>query len=61
MDPESQLVCGGAEAEAKQALENLKHVLEAGGASLQSVCKITILLANIDDFKAINQIYGTCK
>lgn len=60
MNPEAQLVPGGAEAQAKQALDNLKHVLEAGGASLESVIKTTILLANMEDFPAVNKIYSEC-
>lgn len=61
MDPEAQLVCGGAEAQTRQALDNLRHVLEAGGASLDSVVKTTILLASMDDFQAVNQVYAECK
>lgn len=61
MDPEAQLVCGGAEAQTKQALENLRHVLEAGGASLESVVKTTILLANMNDFQVVNQVYAECR
>lgn len=60
LDPQAQLVCGGAEGQARQALENLKHVLEAGGSSLEAVVKTTILLNNIDDFQAVNQIYAQC-
>ncbi|CAG4950196.1 unnamed protein product [Colias eurytheme] len=58
MDPQAQLVCGGAEAQAKQALDNLKHILEAGGSSLAGVVKTTILLLNMDDFQAVNQVYA---
>ncbi|XP_035445321.1 rutC family protein UK114 isoform X2 [Spodoptera frugiperda] len=58
MDQKAQIICGGAEAQARQALENLKHVLEAGGASLLSVVKTTILLARMDDFQAVNQVYA---
>ncbi|XP_063827791.1 2-iminobutanoate/2-iminopropanoate deaminase [Ostrinia nubilalis] len=58
MDPEAQLVCGGAEAQTRQALDNLRHVLEAGGASLESVVKTTILLGSMDDFQAVNQVYA---
>lgn len=61
MDPQAQLVCGGAEAQTRQALNNLKYVLEAGGASLASVIKTTILLARMDDFQAVNQVYAECK
>ncbi|KAJ8713487.1 hypothetical protein PYW07_013857 [Mythimna separata] len=57
MDPQAQLVCGGAEAQARQALDNLCHVLQAGGASLESVVKTTILLARMEDFQAVNQVY----
>lgn len=61
LNPEAQLVCGGAEEETREALNNLKHVLEAGGASLESVVKTTILLANMDDFQIVNQVYAECK
>ncbi|XP_023948801.2 2-iminobutanoate/2-iminopropanoate deaminase-like [Bicyclus anynana] len=58
LDPQAKLVDGGAENEVRQALNNLKHVLEAGGSSLEAVVKTTILLGNIDDFKTVNEIYG---
>ncbi|XP_053621799.1 2-iminobutanoate/2-iminopropanoate deaminase-like [Plodia interpunctella] len=57
-DPNAKLVPGGAGPQAKQALDNLTHILAAGGASLESVVKTTILLANIDDFVEVNKIYG---
>ncbi|XP_037303022.1 2-iminobutanoate/2-iminopropanoate deaminase-like [Manduca sexta] len=60
MDQQSQLVCGGAEAQTRQILTNLKHILEAGGASLESVIKTTILLVNMDDFQTVNKIYAEC-
>ncbi|KAL4720143.1 hypothetical protein ACJJTC_019233 [Scirpophaga incertulas] len=55
---DANLVPGGAEAQTRQALDNLSHVLKAGGASLESVVKTTILLANMDDFQAVNQVYA---
>lgn len=61
MDPQGQLVCGGAAAQTKQALDNLKHVLAAGGSSLEAVVKTTILLASMDDFQDVNQVYAQCK
>lgn len=61
LDREAQLVCGGVEAEARQALENLKHVLAAGGASLDSVVKTTILLNDMNDFRSVNQVYAECE
>lgn len=61
LDTQAKLVNGGAEGQTRQALANLKHVLEAGGSSLEAVVKTTILLGNIDDFKTVNEIYGECK
>lgn len=52
------LVKGGVEAEARQALSNLKAVLEAGGASLGTVVKTTVFLQRMEDFPLVNSIYG---
>ncbi len=48
----------GVEAQAAQALENLKAVLEAAGMGLSDVVKTTVFLADINDFAAINAIYA---
>ncbi len=59
MDPETgRLVPGGIEAQTRQALTNLKHVLEAAGASLDSVVKVTVFLKNMDDFARMNAVYA---
>lgn len=60
LDRDAQMVCGGAEAQTRQALDNLRHVLEAGGASLESVVKTTVLLASMDDFQTFNKVYAEC-
>jgi 2-iminobutanoate/2-iminopropanoate deaminase len=52
------LVSGGIEAEAKQALINIGSVLEAAGLSYNHIVKNTVLLADINDFAALNKIYG---
>lgn len=57
--PDGSFVDGDVEAQAKQVLENLQAVLEAAESSLQKVVKTTIFLANMDDFAAVNTIYGT--
>lgn len=49
----------GITAQATQSCENVKAVLEAGGASLNTVFKTTCFLANIDDFAAFNQVYAS--
>ena len=46
------------EAQATQALENLKAVVETAGMTLANVVKTTVFLADINDFAAINAIYA---
>lgn len=48
----------GVEAQAVQALENLKAVLAAAGMNCADVVKTTVFLADINDFAAINTIYA---
>lgn len=59
IDPASgELVPGGVEAETRQALTNLKHVLEAAGASLDQVIKTTVFLRDMNDFAKMNGVYA---
>lgn len=39
-------------------MTNLEAILEAGGGSFQNVVKTTVLLADMGDFGAVNEIYG---
>ncbi|MCI9352342.1 MAG: RidA family protein [Lawsonibacter sp.] len=48
----------GVEAQAAQALDNLKAVLAAAGMDLGDVVKTTVFLADIKDFAAINAVYA---
>ena len=48
----------GVEAQATQALDNLKAVLNAAGMDCADVVKTTVFLADINDFAAINAIYA---
>jgi 2-iminobutanoate/2-iminopropanoate deaminase len=41
-----------------QVMENLKAVVEAAGSDLSKVIKTTVFLKNMDDFSAMNEIYG---
>ena len=43
---------------ARQCLENVRAVLEAGGATMDDVVKVTIFLADMADFGAVNAVYG---
>src|SRR5688500_252938 len=42
----------------EQVLKNLTAVLEAAGSNLDSVVKTTVFLADMDDFTAMNEVYG---
>jgi 2-iminobutanoate/2-iminopropanoate deaminase len=58
--PETKLLIdGGIQAQTRQALLNLKAVLETAGSSLDKVVKTTVFLANMDDFGAMNEVYAT--
>jgi 2-iminobutanoate/2-iminopropanoate deaminase len=60
IDPETgKLVEGGVQAETRQALENLKKILEAAGSDLDHVLKTTVFLNDINDYGAVNEVYGT--
>jgi 2-iminobutanoate/2-iminopropanoate deaminase len=50
---------GGVKAEAQQAMENLGKVLAEAGLGFENVVKTTIYLADINDFAAVNEIYGS--
>ena len=59
LDPATKaLVPGGLEAETTRALENIRAVLDAAGASLDQVVKTTVFLADMKDFQAMNAIYA---
>ncbi len=60
LDPATGEMVGASDvrAQARRVMENLKGVLEAGGASFADVVKTTIFLADLGDFGAVNEIYG---
>lgn len=59
IDPKTgNVVEGGIAAQTRQVLENLKAVLEAGGATLGRVVKATVFLKNMADFAAMNEVYA---
>ncbi|WGK63670.1 RidA family protein [Croceiramulus getboli] len=51
------LVPGGIQAETKQVLENIKSVLEQHQMTLADVVKATVILEDINDFQAFNEVY----
>ncbi|MFH0297728.1 RidA family protein [Bradyrhizobium sp. 31Argb] len=58
IDPASGTIPEGIEQQTRQSLANLSAVLEAGGASFESVVKTTVFLKNMDDFAVMNGIYA---
>ncbi|KAL3082668.1 hypothetical protein niasHS_000350 [Heterodera schachtii] len=58
MEPgKTELVPGGARAEAKQAMTNIGELLQAGGSSFKHVVFAKILLADMSDFQAVNETF----
>ncbi|MGN0909720.1 MAG: RidA family protein [Succinivibrio sp.] len=59
LDPATgKLAEGGIEAQARQALKNVKALVEAAGADLSKVVKTTCFLKDIGDFAAFNKVYA---
>jgi len=53
------MVEGDVAAQTHQVLRNLAAILEAAGTSLDRVVKTTVYLADMNDFAAMNEAYGT--
>lgn len=58
LNPETGELVTEIKAATKQALENIKAILEEAGTSMDKVIKCTVFLADINDFAAVNEVYG---
>ncbi|MFY9214804.1 MAG: RidA family protein [Tissierellaceae bacterium] len=59
IDPENgQMLKGDIQEQTRLCLENVKAILEEGGAKLEDVVKVTIFLTDMAKFSAVNEIYG---
>jgi 2-iminobutanoate/2-iminopropanoate deaminase len=59
LDPASGQMAGGdVRAQTERVLKNLEAVLAAAGSSLATVVKTTVFLADMNDFAAMNEVYG---
>jgi 2-iminobutanoate/2-iminopropanoate deaminase len=59
LDPVTgQMVTGDIAAETRRVFENLAAVLKAGGRSFDDVVRTTVYLADMNDFAAMNEVYG---
>jgi 2-iminobutanoate/2-iminopropanoate deaminase len=54
-----EFVPGGVQEQTRQALTNVKYILEEAGTSLDKVIKTTVFLKSMNDFAAMNEVYGT--
>jgi len=57
IDDAGTLVPGGIEAETRQALANIRSVLERHGSSMDRVVKCTVMLADMQEWAAMNRVY----
>ena len=59
IDPATgEFVAGGIAEQTEQVMRNLRAVFEAAGVELSQVIKTTVFLADMDEFSAMNEIYG---
>ncbi|MFT3983209.1 MAG: RidA family protein [Lachnospiraceae bacterium] len=57
--PETGEVVEGIEAQARQALSNVRALLESQGSGMEQIIKTTVFIKNMDDFAKVNEIYAT--
>jgi 2-iminobutanoate/2-iminopropanoate deaminase len=59
LDPATgQIVAGDIAAQTRRVFDNLGAVLKAGGRSFADVVRTTVFLADMNDFAAVNEVYG---
>ena len=49
---------GGIKEQARQSLNNIKNVLAEAGMTMQQVVKVTVLMTDMSDFAAVNEVYA---
>jgi 2-iminobutanoate/2-iminopropanoate deaminase len=60
IDPATgNLIEGDIVAQTRRAFQNVGEILKAGGASFDHVVKTTVFLVDMNDFAAMNEVYGT--
>ena len=57
IDPDTGVMPEGIEAQAAQSLKNVAAVLEAAGSSMEKAVKVTVFLADMNDFAVVNEVY----
>jgi 2-iminobutanoate/2-iminopropanoate deaminase len=60
LDPRTGKIKGNTiEEQTRQTLQNIKAILEAGGASMGDVVKVTVILTDLANFRPMNEVYKT--
>jgi len=60
LDPATgQMIAGDTATETRRVMDNLGALLKAAGLSFADVVRTTIFLADLDDFAAVNEVYGS--
>ena len=59
IDPATQqVISGDIGAQTERVLKNLAAILQASGSGMENVLRCTVFLKNMDDFAAMNEVYG---
>ncbi|MCI8979487.1 MAG: RidA family protein [Clostridia bacterium] len=58
IDPATGNIPEGVEAQARQALTNVKNLIAAAGGDIANTIKTTVFIKNMNDFAKINEIYA---
>lgn len=58
IEPSTGNIPEGVEAQARQALENVKNLIAAAGGDIKNTVKTTVFIQNMSDFAKINEIYA---
>lgn len=59
IDAATGVMPDGVEAQARQSLENVKHILEAAGLTMADIVKTTVFLQDMSLFSGMNTVYAT--
>jgi 2-iminobutanoate/2-iminopropanoate deaminase len=59
LDPSGQMVEGGVDVQARRVLDNIGAILKSAGLSFSDVVRTTVYLADMNDLRAMNHVYGT--
>ena len=59
VDPATGNIPDGIEAQAKQALTNVKNLMEVSGLSMDNIVKTSVFIKDMNDFAKVNEVYAT--